>query len=470
MRGAMVVLGAVVLAGGVAWFVVQGRQGVGTAQPVGSGATPAAGDAVAPGSGSGPESGELPTIDQQALAELRAELSKAEPVSFRSDEQRLEDARAWVAANREPGRPYNEIEAQILALMDVLLDGKERSAEWIMNASQIEIEMIRALDADGDGQVSDEEVVLFIDENVAGMFNPMEHPYLQERFDTNGDGELAPEEMAGFAAAMNEGAMAGAFERGRLEAWDTDHDGVMSDGERVAGEQAAVVAARDMYSAMIGEEGTKALFGDPALSAEEQAAARATLAEQIGADQMQMIDAQRDMMLAQVTSQALLEAMRLDNLPSPDVKEIMAQMPQPPDAASFDADGDGSFSDEETAAQAQAMADYQEEIAHWGSELTAFRLQAQFENAVAQSDTDADGRMNPSEWEQRIDDLLYQRDARLYLRSYDLDGSGRVEGGELVTYLEWYRDGSLRADVNYDGRLDAIDLEAMARNFQGQGG
>ena len=49
-------------------------------------------------------------------------------------------------------------------------------------------------------------------------------------------------------------------------------------------------------------------------------------------------------------------------------------------------------------------------------------------------------------------------------------GRGGVEGGELVTYLEWYRDGSLRADVNYDGRLDAIDLEAMARNFQGQGG
>jgi hypothetical protein len=190
----------------------------------------------------------------------------------------------------------------------------------------------------------------------------------------------------------------------------------------------------------------------------------------MGEEQVRMIETQREMMLSQVASQSLLEAMRLDNLPSPDVQEIMQQMPQPPDAMAFDIDGDGVLQNDEAGAQMEAMEDYQAAVQDWGAELTAFRLKAQFDNSIAQSDTDGDGRMNAGEWEMRIDNLLAQRDERLFLSSYDLDGSGRVEGGELVTYLGWYRDGSLRADVNFDGQLNALDLEAMARNYQGQGG
>jgi Ca2+-binding EF-hand superfamily protein len=454
MRAAMIGLGVVLLAGGVVVYVMQTGSGAGV-PPVGTGAAGAerADDIVA---------STVPSEDQRALAELRAELSKAEPVSFRSDEQRLIDARAWVTENRPADRPYNEIEAQILALMDVMFDGKKRSAEWTMNMSQIEVEMIRSLDADGDGQVSDEEVQMFIDENVAGMFNPMEHPYLKDQFDTDGDGELTGEEMAGIASMMSDGALAGVFERGTLDAWDSDGDGFVNDEERVAGDRAAMESAREMFGEVLGE-GANVLFGDPALSEEEQAAARAALIEQIGEDQIAMIDAQRDMMISQSASQEFMEAMRLDNLPSPDTAELLKTMPTAPDAMAFDIDGDGALAEDEAAAQMEAMQEYQQEVQQWGAELTAYRLLSQFENATAQSDTDADGRMNPSEWEERIDDLLYEREERLFLRSYDLDGSGRIEAGELTTYVEWYRDGSLRADVNYDGNIDALDLEQMAR-------
>ena len=92
------------------------------------------------------------------------------------------------------------------------------------------------------------------------------------------------------------------------------------------------------------------------------------------------------------------------------------------------------------------------------------------ERLFAQSDSNADGRMSPDEWDQRIGGLLNERDQRLYNRSYDLDRSGRVETGELVSYLDWYRAGSMRADINYDGVLDGRDLETMAGRYQSQGG
>lgn len=467
MRAAMVVLGVLVLAAGVVLYAVQAGRGAGGSRATGSGGVTS--DA-APDPGA---TAATPTAEELALAELREELDKAEPVSYRSDEQRLEDARAWVAANRDPDRPYNEIEAKILALMDVLLDGKKRSAEWTMNMSQIEVEMIRAIDADGDGQVSDEEVQLFIDENIASMFNPMEHPYLREQFDTNGDGEVSPDEMAEFASMLGDGALAGAFERGKLEAWDSDNDGFVSAEERVAGEQAAGLRMREMYGEMLsamGGEAVNALLGDPALSEEERAAAREQFYQQIGEDAARMLDSQREMMLSQAAAEGFLNDLRLDNLPQPDMSEILKSMPTPPEPLAFDVDGDGSLSEDETAAQTQAMQEYQTEVQRWGSELTAYRLKDQFDNAIVQSDTDGDERMSPDEWESRIGNLLDERERRLFLNTYDLDGSGRVEAGELSTYLDWYRAGSLRADVNYDGATNALDLEQVARTFQQQGG
>lgn len=400
--------------------------------------------------------------DREALAELQKELGRAAPVAYRTDEQRLAEARAWVAGNRPADRPYNELEAKILALMDVLADGDERSAEWTMNMSQIEVEMIRAIDADGDGRVSDDEVRLFVDENLNSLFNPMEHPYLQEKFDSDGDGAVSPEEMMAFASTMNEGALAGAIERGRLEAWDSDDDGFISEEERVAGEAAAYAKVDEMLGQFVPEPDLSGL------SEEERARVEGELASQMEAARAQMASA-REMMASQMAAQELMEAMRLDNLASPDPAEMMESMPKPPDPMSFDADGDGSLAPEEHAAQADAMLAYQAEVERWGAEVTALRLREQFEHATTQHDADGDGRMSAAEWEARIGDLLDERDRRLFLRGYDLDASGRVEAGELSRYLDWYREGSLRADVNFDGAINGRDLEAIAHAFQFQG-
>lgn len=458
-NGVLIVVGlAIAAVGAVAWLVAKPAGGPGESGDARARGSDGAQGAAPSRPGSDAESDLSP--DDRALAELRAELSRAAPVAGRSDADRLADARAWVAAHRDPDRPYNEVEAKILALMDVLGEGSERSAEWMMNMSQVEVEMIRALDADSDGQVSDAEVQRFIDENIAGMFDPTSHPYLMDRFDADGDGEVGPEEMMAMASAIGDGALAGLWERGRLESWDANNDGLLSDAERSAGTLAAARTARDTYAAVLGEA-ADLLLPDPDASPDQQAAAQESLLAGASDEQLRMIEVQREMMLSQVISQELLEAMRLDNLPSPEVKDIIDQMPQPPDPMSFDADGDGSLAGDEVTAQSQAIADYQADIQQWGNELTARRLREQFDNSIAQSDADGDGRMNPGEWDARIADLITQREQRLMLRSYDLDANGHIDGHEMVTFLKWYRDGSLRADVNYDGQLNALDLEAM---------
>ena len=475
MRQAAIVVGVLVLVVGAVVFMMRsGGGGSGAATPTGAGANqpPSQGMVVTPADDG------LTGLDAEALERLQAELARAEPVAFRSDDQRYAEALAWVDANRPADRPYNEIEAKILALMDVIFDGEKRSAEWTMNQSQVEVEMIRALDADGDGQVSDAELEMFIDENIAGMFNPLEHPYLKARLDSDGDGELSSQEMMRIGEVMGEGALAGVFDRAKLEAWDADHDGQLSADERVAGEAAATVKAQDMFGDMIasmaGQQGAEAadaaklLLGDPALSPEAQAEARQKFYDEAGPEVAQGMEMQRQMLISQAASMEFMEAMRVDNLPSPDLKEMMAEMPQPSDPMSFDIDGDGQLAEDEQAAQMESMQAYQEAVARWGSEVTAMRLKAQFENSVAQNDSNGDGRMDSDEWDTRIDRLTYEREERLFLRSYDLDGSGRIEGSELNRYVEWYKAGSPRADVNYDGAVDARDLETMAIRYQQQ--
>ena len=461
MRAAAVGLGVLVLAGGVVWYVMQTGSGAGGVRPGASGTT---GETDDGGNTAAVDTGALPSLDQQALAELRAELARAEPVSVRTDEQRLAEAMAWVLANHPADRPYNELEAKMLALIDAILDGEDRSALWVLNQQQIEVEFIRALDADGDGQVSDGEVFAFTDEGLGG-FDPFTHPYLVAKLDANGDGELSREEALRLASGgAMQATMAGLTERAELEGWDADLDGFVSDGERVAGQ----AAARERV--MLFPDGHMEFMDDPsAIDAEEQAAVRAKIAEEFGEDALAMTEAKLEQSASQVISQALLEAIRLDSTDQRELQERMAEItPSPPDPSDYDADGDGSPDPERQAEFQAAFQAYQAAVQDWSAMGRAMMLRVQFGQATDQSDTDGDGRMSAAEWEDRIDRLLREREERLFLRSYDLDGSGRVEAAELVQFLEWYRAGSLRADLTFDGTLDARDLEQMASNFQQQ--
>ncbi len=405
-------------------------------------------------------------IDDEALARLEAELEAAEPYQGKTAEERLAAAWEWVNANRDPNNPYNELEAKLLSLWDVMLDGEQQSALWLMNASLIEFEMTRALDADGDGIVSDEEMQAFRESGVAQL-NGMEHPYLVERLDTDGDGELSQEEtMAVMALMSDQGAFAGAIERARVDKWDTNNDGVLSDSEREEGQAGGGDHLKDMIEQQITaleEAGTFDGEDGEARRAEVMAAIEAQLGDE-GSEQMRQIN---EMMIAQ----ELMEAMRVENMDQQAIQaEMMASMPTPPDYTSFDADGEPGFSETEQAAFDTAMADYQQKIQDFTADATSNYMRAQFEHAAGQSDANGDGRMTPDEWDARLDMLLAERDQRLFRQSYDIDGDGSVGQTELTNFIDWHRAGSLRADSNYDGTVDARDLEFMMINYQRQGG
>ncbi|MBX3323993.1 MAG: hypothetical protein KF757_13510 [Phycisphaeraceae bacterium] len=397
-------------------------------------------------------------VQDASLARLEAELARAEPVKGKSDAERLEAAWAWVRANRDADRPYNELEATMLALLDAFFDGEERSALWMINTSMIEFEMIRSLDVDGDGQVTDEEFEMFMKENVSLMM-ATDHPYFIDRFDTDGDGKLSMDERMAIMETMSgTGAMSGALERAQLEAWDTDYDGVLSDAERDAGRAAAKARFTEMMDA--------AFEMDLSHLSEEQRAA--TLA-QIEAQRDAMMEMQNEAMMSWAVAEKFFEAMRLENMSPEELRAAMMQdMPPSPDYMSFDADGDGVLDEAETAAFHAATQSMSDEMMEWAARQGAMMLRMQFEHASRQSDLNGDGLMSPDEWERRLEMLTLERDRRLFLQSYDLDRDGRVTSDELGKYLDWHNAGSLRSDANYDGVIDARDLELMLRLYREQ--
>jgi Ca2+-binding EF-hand superfamily protein len=346
----------------------------------------------------------------------------------------------------------------MLALLDAFFDGEERSALWMINSSLIEFEMTRSLDIDGDGKVTDDEFNTFVKENMS-LMSALDHPYFEGRLDTDGDGTISMEERGALVELMSsDGAMSGAIQRAQLEAWDTNLDGSLDDAEREAGQSGAKEKFREMMAEAFNMDLSH-------LPEDQQAETRV----QLQAQQEAAMELQGDMMMNFAVAQEFFESMRLENMPVEQFQaEMMADMPPAPDYMSFDADGDGTLSDTETAAFTDANAKYGQTMAEWGAQQGARMLRQQFEHAAAQSDANADGLMSPDEWQARLDMLTAERNKRLFLNSYDLDSSGRVTSDELGRYLDWYSAGSPRSDANYDGVLDARDLEVMLGEYQKQ--
>lgn len=401
--------------------------------------------------------------EDTALARLRAEIEHAGPVQSRSDEERLAEARAWVQANRPAGRPYNELEARMLALIDAVFDGRERSALWAMNTALIEVEMVRALDANGDGAVTDDEVRAFADENIT-ILGALEHPFIRARLASAG--RASEDEQAAIpGVATMQGALAGVLERAQLERWDEDLDGELSEEEIETGSEAAQSQVR-LFSDGHFELVADADEVDPA----EQQAVKDELAEKFGAEVLDVLEQQKEAVAAQAMAQSLMDAMRVENMDPNELRAAsMKDFPQPPEQFEFDTDGDGLLNEAEEAAFAEATGQYEQRLAKWNAQRAAAVLQMEFNHALSQSDSDGDGRMSDREWDTRIDRLLIEREQRLFLRSYDLDKSGRVDPSELNRYLDWHQKGSLRADANFDGVVDARDLQKVQEDYIRQG-
>ncbi len=374
---------------------------------------------------------------------------------------RLQAAREWVAANRPADWPYAEYEAYSLAGFAASVDGERPTVADLLERLHAGDLMDQAIDADRDGRVSDDELASFA--VFASELDYRQHPYMVALLDTNRDGMLSSEEEA---RASQLRANAAGFhemtERTKLRTWDTDGDGRLSEVESAEGMEG-------LFSRIeLHPDGTIEWLTQPGAQTQaDHEAALAAMEKEQGQYRADTRRAQRDDLLDQMLARPYIEAMTVQPLGGV-MPESIERLPAQPDPAAYGADG--AMNQEQLAAFMRAMETWETAVGDRRALQAAYIALATFERAAAEGDTDGDGRLSPEEWELRAATQAETRAKRLLGLEYDLDGSGKIEGGELVTYLEWYRDGSLRADVNYDGRLDAIDLEAMARNFQGQGG
>lgn len=459
------VVTALGLAGALVWFLTaQPRQSVSAAAAREPESTPGGSPADPDGASASNEPVPAVRFDDEALLRLEAELARAPATGGRTDGQRLAEAWEWVRANRSPDRSYNQLEARMLALIEGTFDGQERSILWAMNTSMLEVEMVRALDANADGQVTDAEVEAFAAENI-NLLSALDHPYIRLKLDADRDGELSPDEVSVLhdLASMH-GAFASVLKRAQVEAWDTDLDGALTDTEIEAGKETTLASLQYF------EDGHIEVAGDPSqIDPAEQEAVKQSLAEHFGPTVLETMEAQKEIKAAQALAQGLLDAMRVENLDQNLMGEhAMQELPRAPQQMDFDVNGDGQIDGVEGEAFAAAAQEYQNQVATWTAKQTAMALRMEFEHATRQHDLNNDGRLSDREWDTRMEDLLAARERRLFLRSYDLDGNGRVDSTELTRFLDWHKAGSIRADANFDGVVNALDLQAMIKNYTKQ--
>jgi Ca2+-binding EF-hand superfamily protein len=408
-----------------------------------------------------------PVSESEALDALQREIARVGPAGRPEPDDRLERARAWVTANRPAGWPYAELEAYSLAQYQARLDGIEPTVADLIEQTRGDDIQLRAIDADGDGSISEEELLAFAAYVAEYSFPKNPHPYIVALLDADGDGMLSAQEQAPASQLrLNEIGMRAMADRARLDAWDTDGDGLLSDEERDSGR------ARLVAHTLVNLDGSVDWLETPAGQTAEQ---QAEVFAKIAAERAQgeywagVAEAQRDNWLRQNLSRPTIEAILGNALPGPD-EGAASQLPAQPDPREYGAEG-GRFTDDNQLQRYMAAVQRWEVVNQNTSVLIgAERARAALERAGAEFDADGDGRLSDGEWVARRDALGEATARRLFLLHYDLDGSGRVETGELVSYLEWYRAGSMRADINYDGVLDGRDLESMAGRYQSQGG
>lgn len=418
----------------------------------------------------------------EGLERLRAALAAAPGESDNSWAAHYERTLAWVRANREPGAS-NEVEAKLLAILEQILAGGKLSIAAFAEFAEIEIDMARGMDADGDGELTEAEIDAWIG---LGLDNPTKHPYVVERFDTNGDGTLnIAEQMALFSKFMplanqdNMFSMVG--ERVMLDRFDADGDGVLSEAERRTGED-ALLDALPPVEVMEGqaeamEARAESIRSDTSLTEEEREQQLAEL--EMGRTWMEAFgsnDRERRLSVAMLQLggeyMGTLSLLNDDAAPAVEVGGEEGD-PDAGDGAHASRGDDSDVSVEirfDENVDDPALEEGIAEDAGGGTEEDWRRRMArdQYTNTTRLVDGDGDGTVTGDEWERRMEELRRERDARVFRHHYDLDKDGRVGTRELDTFLTWHGAGSPRADANLDGRVDAADISSFMVAYQDQ--
>jgi len=388
-------------------------------------------------------------FEQMPSLERVAQALEGAPVNVGIERgEHLEKARAWLAEN-EPDLTDKEREllAQMIVILDDMMSDEEMTLKRMVGVGESQLLQLWAMDADGDGRLSDEEAAGQLERWMT--LNRTVAEYNADRFDTDGDGEVSDEEAAAMNELMMENMqplMGTMIERASLVVWDSDGDGALSDAEREAGEATLEFTDWDQ---------------DGAITDMERMAAYQGLLQEFS--QGLVLVEQPDMTEIQAEMQAEMQAR-------------MAEMQAPgPDRADFDLDGDGNFNEVELAAFEQEIEAYRarqtmlgEEMRAAGEGMMARVMQMQFQAAVDTLDKNADGLLINEEWEAGYTDLRGVRDRRMFNYLYDTDRSGSVEEPDVARFMDAYDAGSVYADADLDGEVNENDLRRFMDLVTGQ--
>lgn len=214
----------------------------------------------------------------------------------------------------------------------------------------------------------------------------------------------------------------------RMNDFDADGDGILSEEERNAMRQ----AMRDEWMARMD------LDGDGELSREERNAARQAMFENSdrGQEMMRRFDADGNGVLDE-GEQAAMEAYQQEQRDQRRQQEL----------ARYDSDGDGELSRQERQVQRE------EQRQNWGQMM---------EDARVEFDRDGDGELNIEESQEAYAVYMQRREIDRFVAKYDSDGNGTMDTADYSAFLTAYETGDLHADVNSDGVVNSQDLSAYA--------
>lgn len=434
------------------------QSGGSSATAVSGGASTTEGGATRTGDG-GEGGGDAAVVVDDAAAELdaleRLRLAIAngpDPDQFDTFDERFENARAWVEANRETTGNRAWFEAYVLAVFtDVLDNHEDMTVARLLGLMEIQQDMVRAMDADGDGTITADEATSFM-RDMQVMQDPASHPYLTKYFDADGDGVVTEAEEQAISQKMENigvALMTPMLERVELDLFDGDADGFVSDAER----DEAIKAGRERLG------GINFDF------------------DQDGTMSPQELQSQRMMLLGERGGEYMMAMVMMEEPSEEDVAALQenAVVFETPviEEAAFDEDLDGTLSEAERAAYDAEVAAAQqlseEEMRRRVEASQSVHFQILLNQTKRRSDQDGDGRLSDEEWRRDRTNARDKRDTRIFQLNYDVDRSGRVDEAELDNFLRWHAAGSKRADANLDGQVNAGDLQRFMNDYQRQG-
>lgn len=214
---------------------------------------------------------------------------------------------------------------------------------------------------------------------------------------------------------------------GRMEEFDANGDGILSDLEKIA------MGFRLRKEFLADHD----LDGDGEMSGEEWRAFQRSMFEQTpeGQKLMKQFDADGDGVLNNE------EQLALDAHLDQRERDRRAE-----DRARMDTDGDGDVSDDERRAAQQ------QEQAFWQNQMNA---------AETSFDYDEDGELNIEESRDAWDAWVEYQIVDGFITQYDSNGDRRMDTDDYNQFLNDYGQRDASSDVNGDGEIDVEDVYAF---------